>query len=304
MLRTRDYFHKFETIANTFILPFTGGQFAYPVYSAFDPIFWLHHAMVDRVFAIWQAAYPDQWLEPWSEVGGTYTSASGSVEDDQSPLTPLHRDPLGNFWTSAAVRDTSVLNYNYADLASGQSAASIINTLYSDDWSATSKRSADSSTTVTKYNANIQVDSMGSEGSFKVFLFDGEVDDNDSSSWRDSDSLLGSHGFFSAPVSHGDGSALVNAGISLTSALKQRVAEGKLSSMSTAAVSEYLREKLEWRVRMLDGRIVQPSEVPHLQVSIMTAEVDVPASEDELPVWGAFKALMEITKDKVTGFSG
>lgn len=32
--------------------------------AAFDPIFWMHHAMVDRMFAMWQVLYPDNWLNP------------------------------------------------------------------------------------------------------------------------------------------------------------------------------------------------------------------------------------------------
>ena len=30
-------------------------------YSAFDPIFWLHHTNIDRLFSIWQAIYPDRY---------------------------------------------------------------------------------------------------------------------------------------------------------------------------------------------------------------------------------------------------
>ena len=30
-------------------------------YSAFDPVFWLHHTNIDRLFSIWQAIYPDRY---------------------------------------------------------------------------------------------------------------------------------------------------------------------------------------------------------------------------------------------------
>ena len=33
-------------------------------FSAFDPIFWLHHCMIDRVFALWQAVYPNVYVSP------------------------------------------------------------------------------------------------------------------------------------------------------------------------------------------------------------------------------------------------
>ena len=30
-----------------------------PDVSRFDPIFWLHHCNVDRMYALWQALHPD-----------------------------------------------------------------------------------------------------------------------------------------------------------------------------------------------------------------------------------------------------
>ena len=35
-----------------------GGHMSYIDYSAFDPIFFLHHAMLDRCFAMWQTLNP------------------------------------------------------------------------------------------------------------------------------------------------------------------------------------------------------------------------------------------------------
>ncbi len=40
------------------------GHMTWIPFSAFDPIFFLHHAMVDRVFAMWQVLYPDTWIVP------------------------------------------------------------------------------------------------------------------------------------------------------------------------------------------------------------------------------------------------
>ena len=47
------------------------------MYSPADPIFWLHHAFVDRQWAVWQQSHPglmpelagpDRVLDPWSEI--------------------------------------------------------------------------------------------------------------------------------------------------------------------------------------------------------------------------------------------
>lgn len=51
----------------------SGGHMTYLDYSAYDPIFWLHHMMVDRAFALWQAVYPDSYVEPNIAWQGSYT---------------------------------------------------------------------------------------------------------------------------------------------------------------------------------------------------------------------------------------
>lgn len=53
-------------------------------YSAFDPIFWLHHAMVDRCFALWQVLYPDSYVEPMAAVEQTFYNPVGEVLDINS----------------------------------------------------------------------------------------------------------------------------------------------------------------------------------------------------------------------------
>lgn len=31
-------------------------------FQAFDPIFYLHHCNVDRLYALWEYVYPDYWM--------------------------------------------------------------------------------------------------------------------------------------------------------------------------------------------------------------------------------------------------
>ncbi|GAA1819340.1 tyrosinase family protein [Planosporangium flavigriseum] len=47
-----------------------GGHMASGV-SPNDPVFWLHHCFVDKLWADWQAAHPDQGYLPASTAGGT-----------------------------------------------------------------------------------------------------------------------------------------------------------------------------------------------------------------------------------------
>ncbi|KAK3372444.1 hypothetical protein B0H63DRAFT_551021 [Podospora didyma] len=95
-----------------------GGHMSYIPYSAFDPIFFLHHCMVDRIFTMWQALYPDTWVVPQPAALPSYTTSRGQVQDSTTPLTPFFASRDGTFWTSDTVRDHTRFGYTYGELTS------------------------------------------------------------------------------------------------------------------------------------------------------------------------------------------
>lgn len=52
----------------------------FPEVAGFDPIFWLHHANVDRLVAMWQALNPDSFIVPTVNAYGSYYEPVGSVD--------------------------------------------------------------------------------------------------------------------------------------------------------------------------------------------------------------------------------
>jgi tyrosinase len=63
-----------------------GNTMPYPSISPHDPMFWLHHANVDRIWATWQQTYtgvleplagPDTIMDPWAD---TISSANDTYE--------------------------------------------------------------------------------------------------------------------------------------------------------------------------------------------------------------------------------
>ena len=85
-------------------------------YSSFDPIFWLHHANVDRLVAIWQALYPESFVTPQVSYEGTYTEVPGTIETIYSPLTLFYsNDDNGTFFTSASARYLRYFGYTYPE---------------------------------------------------------------------------------------------------------------------------------------------------------------------------------------------
>ncbi|PVF95428.1 Di-copper centre-containing protein [Serendipita vermifera] len=88
-------------------------------YAAFDPLFWLHHTNVDRIFALWQALNPNAYVISQTNraefAQGYIAKAKQICIDANSPLAPFWR-AQGQYWTSEGVRDTRTLNYTYPEL--------------------------------------------------------------------------------------------------------------------------------------------------------------------------------------------
>ncbi|KAL5342248.1 hypothetical protein BJX70DRAFT_357265 [Aspergillus crustosus] len=94
-----------------------GGHMSQIPVATFDPIFWLHHCNIDRIFAIWQELNPDKFFTDGyqgdfdQKVIGLPTTVTPTT-----PLRPFHKDEQGNYWTSEAVRDFRALGYTYPDV--------------------------------------------------------------------------------------------------------------------------------------------------------------------------------------------
>lgn len=280
-----------------------GSTMSDPELAGFDPVFWLHHTMVDRVFALYQAAWPETWLESTDEVGGTFTSRAGSIEDASSVLEPFYVN-------SDAVRDTSYFNYNYAELASGASAANIINDMYGSQSSsplmlspadnstaALRRRSTESAPTnaTREYVAHVSADLPGTEGSFNLFIFDGEPDATPDTWYKDAD-FLGEHGFFTDAAIRSK-SMISSASISLSAGLRRRLASGDIANLEPESVEQYLKTHMQWRVVDGAGKEVRKSAISKLNVNVLTADVEMPAERGLMPRWGAFQQLVGCASD-------
>ncbi|KAG2131871.1 common central domain of tyrosinase-domain-containing protein [Suillus cothurnatus] len=89
------------------------GHMSDPDYAGFDPIFYLHHANVDRLLALWEWCYPEYWMEsgykhgdnqyPWIQAQGTYAQIYNEQLLPDGPLQPF-RTEQGGYWTSSQSR--------------------------------------------------------------------------------------------------------------------------------------------------------------------------------------------------------
>ncbi|KAJ5375867.1 hypothetical protein N7517_007873 [Penicillium concentricum] len=86
--------------------------------ASFDPLFFLHHCNIDRLFAIWQALNPDKWMDNIPANNATIHDSFGKehIVNGRTPLQPFRRDAGGNYWTPEGVRFPSNLGYSYPEL--------------------------------------------------------------------------------------------------------------------------------------------------------------------------------------------
>ncbi|KAI0553589.1 Di-copper centre-containing protein [Xylaria curta] len=109
------------------------GHLAIIAYSAFDPLFFLHHANVDRIFAMWQIIHNDTYVVPTAAVFASHTQNQGDIEDIQTPLKPFFVNDT-SFWTSDMIRDHETFGYTYSEVnnKTREEVVAAVNRLYTD----------------------------------------------------------------------------------------------------------------------------------------------------------------------------
>ncbi|KAG7086997.1 hypothetical protein E1B28_012975 [Marasmius oreades] len=108
------------------------GHMSYPDYAGFDPIFYIHHCNVDRLYALWEYVYPKEcYIGKWEDNGavypftqsqGTYALVYNSELLGQTELAPFRRKDEG-YWTSDDVRyfvDSKVPKYYTYPVVAGE----------------------------------------------------------------------------------------------------------------------------------------------------------------------------------------
>lgn len=301
----------------------SSGHMAYIPFSAFDPIFFLHHANVDRLFAMWQALYPTSWIEPTPASMISYTTYAGQIQDSKTPLTPFYAKADGTFWTSDMVRDPKVLGYSYAEVAGSSLTGgkankkvqsrirSTINKLYGQPSPASlaikwrgqmglkpgmhvprPSSLIDDSGKYREWIANIRVDKQALDGPFFIHFFLDALP-NDSSTWAFAPNLAGTMSVWAAPATMPGmwmGNLHITGTVPLTAVLKNKVLKGDLASLEAGVIEPYLKKSLRVGVVRGDGMVVDVRSVSSLRVSVVSGRVRAPVSAEELPAWDGVKS--------------
>jgi tyrosinase len=243
-------------------------------WSAFDPIFWLHHANVDRLIAIWQGIHPSEYT-----FGGTYRTnsarygvAAGTSFSATTGLKPFYRPDKKNFWTSSTAKSTKAFGYTYPEIRDWEmsstelqrSLISKVNQLYgSNSLASTNSLRRRDDGTVTQYMAEISVDREDLQLPSTINMYLGEE-------------LAGSVAVLSMPMT---GRTFGNIPLqqpldSLSSDLVESPQDSIIHLLKTAL-----------RVEMVtpDGTTKSILDVPSMKVDLEISVVQPPATEFEFP---------------------
>ena len=249
-------------------------------YAGFDPVFWLHHVQVDRLLAIWQALYPDSYVEPSKEPIGSAVLAEGADTDVNTPLRPFHSDTSGNFLTAASVRNVEDFGYSYPEIQhkTQSEVKAAVNALYaaSAGKSISRRQTVDAQETevaplvaaglssdtpvesvpdppatgnYTEWLSNIRVAKDAIEQAFFIHIFLGDFNP-DPKLWSREPNLVGTHAIITPYVMHRhpNKTTIVTGQIPLTRRLRAHEQKGLLDLANETATKEYVTSNLHWRV--------------------------------------------------------
>ncbi|KAF2847615.1 Di-copper centre-containing protein [Plenodomus tracheiphilus IPT5] len=301
-------------------------------YSAFEPLFMLHHTNVDRLWALFQA------IKPNATMGRSNIGPNGNVylEDDQyvnasTELLPFRR-ASGAFWTTTDCHDTKVLGYAYPETQSWNFAS---NSMYMANVTSTIARlyaskprsllvdsgqvansgmhaSLDQDNTFTDWT--IQSEAMASRlpSTFVVrfsLVKPGSSEHGiDVGTWMrlmpsTHDRMREREG--AVPKTRAYAVDVVRGTTGLTTHLLDRIAAGELASLKAGDVVPYLTERLAWKVFSGDGEQISGEALKAMKIEVASSRARIPDDPGALVEYGEdLTRYPEITTGKPGGARG
>ncbi|KAJ3499090.1 hypothetical protein NLG97_g624 [Lecanicillium saksenae] len=254
-----------------------GQQFWQPDLSGFDPLFMLHHANVDRLWAYWQYIHPDQAIFTNSYYGQSrYATPQGTTITPDSPLEPFFGSQT-RMLTTRAVASLNGMGYSYerlqywnmsgADLTTA--ARALINETYGNR-SLAKKRARTSSQLATnggwtmQYFARFEIDRTHVERPSTVAIYiDG--------------TKAGDVAVMPQPAT-----GIMKGGFTIDSFVHDAFDKTAESNGTVASIAHLVRVE----ITKPDGTRIPISSIPSLKVSLEEVPFTPPKSIEDFPVIG------------------
>ncbi|RAL65136.1 hypothetical protein DID88_001242 [Monilinia fructigena] len=254
--------------------------------AAFDPIFWFHHANIDRFLALWQAVYPDTYVESSQQSAATFTIPRGSYQDQYSPLTPFHKNTNGNFFSSADVRNVESLGYSYPEIINHPDNTTLkqnIAALYTGSPASFKKRQAATPSLPRDYIVKIDLPWTALNGTYSVGVFLGKSNARPDA-WASDPAFVGMHATLGTQTM-APNDVIASSNVHLTDALLKKHDEGVLSDLNEDTIIKYLTNNLEWKAQKGGDEI----DISTLAGAVVTAESIEVAAPDALGTFSNYK---------------
>ncbi|KAK4179427.1 putative tyrosinase [Triangularia setosa] len=263
-------------------------------WSAFEPLFMLHHCNVDRLVAMWQTIYyKNSMFTGNSSSSGQFGTPKGTVITADSPLKPFFRGPSATndnttaggpleFHTSNTVANISVFGYTYPELPdwnlpaetrAGQVRAKV-NALYGD------KAGDDGATTLDTGPLN----RMGKGKIMDYWMVEMSVERGDLAGLLPATVSLFIKGEVIGRVSL---LGMPCEGVERQEVPVQdvKVGNGTLKDVDRGSVVEYLEKEVKVGVTGADGSEIPVANVPSLGVVVLDMEYSPRTNESSFPAF-------------------
>ncbi|OAQ57685.1 tyrosinase [Pochonia chlamydosporia 170] len=260
-------------------------HFATIRFSAFDPLFLLHHANVDRLWAYWEAIHPESAIfnDTYVTTGSRFSTPRGTKITPDSPLKPFFQKDGTTFHTTKSVASIKTFGYSYEDIDSGEDAVNtLINRLYGQKiGSASHSLRVRGQTPTTRYFVQIQLEKGQVELPCQVNLY-----------------LRGMPaGSIVAMEQPRDG--ILHGGFTIDEAIQA----GGFGSLSVDSIVESVQSSIEVDITKGDGSRIAVSSVSSLKIELEDVVVTPPASDKELSKFGTPRLRTVDVKERSEGAS-
>jgi len=247
------------------------GHFASPC-AAFDALFYLHHAQVDRLLSLWYTLH-DVWVpEP-------------NLHED---LAPFWRDE-NSYWDSDKIRRHEIFNYTYPEYqgVSNESLRQRIRDKVDELYGGPSHKIfkpvyLGQTSSVESWSLRIRIQPFRLDQSFSIFVFINKAPE-DPHTWHKSDYLVGSYHSFIAYLPEDCENCRsredvpIEGFVHLTSALHEWIA--RLGFKTEDEVTKFLQKCLHIGLQKVDGTVVDLSILEY-EAKVVSRKISKAASRD------------------------
>jgi tyrosinase len=280
------------------------GQMTDIALAAFDPVFWLHHCNIDRIFAIWEAINPNSYVTPYASGLGTWMHPSGTIEDINSPLYPFHSDAQGTTFTSQNAQGTRGFGYAYPEVVDWNKTpaqvtsdvTAIVNQIYNPTNAAVHRSRhgkphtklpganfSDANKASHQWIISVMADPTHLKQALSIHYYL-TTPPNSPAAWASDTTVVATQPIIIRPGNHTAGSQAISGHSFLTFPLLPLS-----DDLSPEAIIPLLKSKLQWRARFRDGSVVDPKAINAsgaIQVTVASHTVEQTPADDALPIYG------------------